>query len=806
MTEASRSSPEDMLLGDLRVFLAQQAAEPDNHLAPYQAGLIFARLGEYDQAVDSYRTALERFPKFPQAFFNMGAAFHSLARFAEAETAYRKALEIDPDDSETWANMGAALENLEEWDKALESYHKALALDPAETQAMLRIGRIHMVRGAYEHARGQYEEALHRTPDDPQVWNDLGLAEFHLHRLEEAERCYRKALEFDDAMPQAWNNLGNLLLKGDDEIGAEQAYRTAANCDGRDPDIWFNLGEFYFSRGRPEAESALRRTVQLNGADLEAWRMLHQWYGDHPNDSRLKPVLEALADAQPGDLELPLELAGVQERLDHLDQARETLERVFALEPGHQEAHQGMVRVALKQGLLMEAYQHMKELHGGSPEIVDLWVHLGQRLYHHDHLEAAEHCLTAALEFRPEQPELWQFTGELAFRREDWETAMERFGKAGESNRNDRHTWMPLIRHFHESGDSQRAIACLAHLEEFEPFLPGLWIEFFQVYQQAGALDTFLSRLERLLELGKTASAHWEDLAQLYDQAGQSERAKACRERMAAGLAPESAPSGTVDLEQPVDLEQDAVLEQPAELDRPSDLEPPMDLARSSAAVAPAPILAVEREDGTIEEGEPYPSSATGASSLSEAERLIEQSARDISAGNHEAALSTLTQAMKADIPRYRAWFRMGGLFFSLGKIEEAEAAFLRATELNPGESKGWYNLGICRAEQERLDHARPAFETCLSLERKFPEAWNWLGLLEFNQGNHTAARRAFVRCLALDRKSKTAWHNLAMLYRAMGNEEEENRCMEHVAELGGLQEKEGLARWKITIRPDSGK
>ena len=202
----------------------------------------------------------------------------------------------------------------------------------------------------------------------------------------------------------------------------------------------------------------------------------------------------------------------------------------------------------------------------------------------------------------------------------------------------------------------------------------------------------------------------------------------------------------------------------------------------------------------------PHPPGATGASARAEAERLLEQSARDISAGNHEAALSTLTQAMKADIPRYRAWFRMGGLFFSLGKIEEAEAAFLRATELNPGESKGWYNLGICRAEQERLDHARPAFETCLSLERKFPEAWNWLGLLEFNQGNHTAARRAFVRCLALDRKSKTAWHNLAMLYRAMGNEEEENRCMEHVAELGGLQEKEGLARWKITIRPDSGK
>ncbi len=787
MTEAFRSSPEDMLLRDLRDFLSQQEAEPDNHLAPYQAGLIFARLGEYEQAVNSYRTALERFPNFPQAFFNMGAAFHSMASFAEAETAYRKALEIDPDDSETWANMGAALENLEEWDKALESYDKALALDPAETRARLRIGRIHMVRGAYEHARGQYEEALHQVPDDPQAWNDLGLAEFHLGRLEEAERCYRKALELDDAMPQAWNNLGNLLLKGDDELGAEQAYRTAADCGGRDPDIWFNLGEFYFSRGRPEAESALRRTVQLNGADLEAWRMLQQWYGDHPNDSRLKPVLEALTDAQPGDLQLLLELAGVKERLDHLDEARETLARVFALEPGHQDAHQGMVRVALKQGLLLEAYQHMKDLHGGSPEVVDLWVHLGQRLYHQDHLEAAEHCLTTGLEFRPEQPELWQFTGELALRREGWETAMERFEKAGESNRNDRHTWMPLIRHFHEHGDSQRAIACLAHLEEFEPFLPGLWIEFYQVYEQAGDLDTFLSRLERLLELGKTAGAHWEDLAQLYEKAGQSERANACRKRMAAGLSSQSPPSTSLELEQATVLEQ------------------PMDLARSSVTVPAAPILAVEAEDGTIEEGEPYFSSATAAAEVSEAERLIEESARNISAGNTEAAISTLTQAMKADIPRYRAWFRMGGLFFSLGKIEEAEAAFLRATELNPEESKGWYNLGICRAEQGRLGDARPVLETCLSLERKFPEAWNWLGLLEFNQGNHAAARRAFVRCLALDRKSKTAWHNLAMLYQAMGNEEEANRCMEHVAKLGGLKEKEGMARWKITIRPDSG-
>ena len=795
MTEASRSSPEDMLLRDLRESLSQQAAEPENHLAPYQAGLIYARLGEYEQAVNSYRTALERFPNFPQAFFNMGAAFHSLARFGEAETAYRQALEIDPDDSETWANMGAALENLEQWDKALESYDKALALDPTETRPKLRIGRIHMVRGAYEHAREQYEEAVHQVPDDSQAWNDLGLAEFHLGRLDEAERCYRKALDLDDALPQAWNNLGNLLLQNDDETGAEHAYRTAAERGGRDPDIWFNLGEFYFSRGRPEAESALRRTVQLNGADLEAWRMLHQWYRDHPNDSRLKPVLEALAEAQPGDLQLPLELAGVQERLDHLEEARETLERIFALEPENQEAHQGMVRVALREGLMLEAYQHMKHLHGGNPEVVDLWVHLGQRLYHQDHLEAAEHCLTTALEFRPEQPELWQFTGELALGREAWEDAMERFENVGESNRNDRHTWMPLIRHFHETNDSQRAIACLAHLEEFEPYLPGLWIEFYQVYEQAGELDTFLGRLERLLELGKTATAHWEDLAQLYEKAGQSERAKACRERLAPSPPPESAPSPFQHFEPAAGLEQ------------------PADLAEPSVTVTPAPILAVETEDGTIEEGDSNFSGAIGVSGIpgangvsvfSEAERLIEESARNISAGNTEAAISTLNQAMKADIPRYRAWFRMGGLFFSLGKFEEAETAFLRATELNQEESKGWYNLGICRAEQGRLDDARPALETCLSLERKFPEAWNWLGLLEFNQGNHPAARRAFIRCLALDRKSKTAWHNLAMLYQAMGNDEEANRCMEHVAELGGLKESEGMARWKITIRPDS--
>ena len=755
----AKSFADSILLDDLQACLRQQEEEPANHLAPYQAGLIYSRLGEFEEAARSYQHAIERFPGFEQAYYNLGAAYSALGRVAEAEQAYHKAIALDGKDSEAWANLGAVQEAQGRLDDALASFGKAVELEPAEREAWLRMARIHLGRGDFAQARSICEAVLERQPEAPEAWNDLGLVHFHEGQRAGAEGCYRKALEFRPDYAQAWCNLANVCAASGDDAEAEGAYRRAIECDDKDPDLWFNLGEFYFQRGHPSTERCLWQAVEMNRGDLEAWELLRRWYDGHANPQRLHAVLRVLALARPQDRGLLRELAHADERERQFDDARQSYQKLLALDGSDAGAHLGLVRVHLKQGQLLEAFRHLQPVASAAPEVVDQWIHLGHRLRHRGRRQEAEVCFQRAREHRPEEPELAQYLGEIAMEREEWAAAMDWFERAGEMNRNDRHVWIPLMRKFYAQPDYARAAQCLEHLDELAQFLPGLWIEFDEVYTQAGRREELLARLERWLELGLVAAAHWHDLAALYERAGQADRAAACRAR-AGTAAPPSGEGGRTYLEP-----RREVVELPTEAEA----------ATPPGSAGPAP---------------------------SDPEYWIDQGEAHYRNGQVGAALDALGRALSLDVPRYRAWFRIGGLFYVLGRLDEAELAFQRATALNAEEAKGWYNLGVCQAERGRLGDARLSFQRALALSYRFGKAWDWLGLLHFNAAEHVQARRCFLRCLAVSRQSANAWHNLGMLYRATGRTADSEHCLAQARRLGGVREKSALSLVQPPQRP----
>jgi tetratricopeptide (TPR) repeat protein len=565
-------------------------------------------------------------------------------------------------------------------------------------------------------------------------------------------------------------------------------------CDGKDPDIWFNLGEFYFQRGHRDAERCLWQSVELNRDDLEAWDLLRRWYQGHPNPQRLHAVLRVLALARPQDVLLQHELALAAEAHRDFALAQQTYRRLVERDPADPAAHLGLVRVYLKQGQVQEAYRHLGQVQESLPEptaeVLDQWVHLGHRLRHHGRRDEAETCFRRALEHRPHEPELAQYLGEIALEREQWLEAFQWFERAGEVSRNDRHVWIPLMRRFFAEQDYAHAAACLDHLEELAQYLPGLWIEFDEVYGQAGRSEELRGRLARWLELGLVAGEHWEQLARLYERAGDEPHAAACRARVPSGVAADGLPADGAP--------RDAVF---LEVQRPGPELPgepaePVAPASAAPAGARAPELPVE-PDAAPEEPPPVAQAASPRleppARDGDAEYWIGQSETHLREGRLKDAMASLHRAVSLDLPRFRAWFRIGGLFYALGQLDEAEAAFARATALNGAEAKGWYNLGLCQAERGRLVPAGKSFQHALKCDRRFAKAWDWLGLLHFHAGEHPQARRCFVRCLAVGRDSANAWHNLGMLYRAMGQEEQSARCLAEAQRLGGVRERAGL-------------
>lgn len=759
--EANSADSDQLLLDDLKAHQVEQEREPNNHLPPYHCGLIHAQLGDHSSAVRSYLTALERNPEFSQGYFNLAIAYSKQGLYSEAEEAYLQAGAASDSDAEPWANLGALREYLGREEDALEAYRKAVDLDPNEREVRRLIGMIYFNRGDHQQAAKIFEEAVAHDPNNEEAWNNLGLIAFRQDKLDEAAKHYQRSVEIDPDYAQAWNNLGNLYLKQGNEAGAVGAYRRALSGDSQDSTIWFNLGEFFFTRDHPEAEKCLSRVVELDKSDMEAWEMLRQWYKRHPNYPSWISVLKVLLANNPDDISLMREMSFVHEKTGDHAEAIRLLKDVIVKEPNDQESRLMMAGLAMKQGKPLDAYEQMNRLDTNEDDALDMWQYLGQRLVYHGDFEQAENSFMKVIAHRPWQLDAWNFLGELASRREEWELAFERNSRAEEINRNDREVWLPLANRFVENGDHGKACECLDKIAGALSYLDGDWERFYPIYEKAGRSEDFLGMLETQIWDNGLPNNMWLPLAGLFARSGLGERAQVCLGRLEGGL--ENHPESEAILESILLGQMPAALETPPE-DREKDTEKNTGEASQQPPAVPSGV-----EVGMLPPTMQAPE--LPASEQSEVESQLE----------------THLRSLQLDPKDFRPWFNAGNALFRLQRLEEAVRHFRSAIELNPGESKAWYNLGCTQEAMGDAAGACESFEHAVALEPGFAQAWNWLGVLRYEMGDQDSSRQAYVRALAYDRSSAKTWHNLGVLYHHQSEGEKSAYCFQESRKHGGV-------------------
>lgn len=92
--------------------------------------------------------------------------------------------------------------------------------------------------------------------------------------------------------------------------------------------------------------------------------------------------------------------------------------------------------------------------------------------------------------------------------------------------------------------------------------------------------------------------------------------------------------------------------------------------------------------------------------------------------GDRELAVRTLQHLVKVAPAQASAWFNLGFVLEELGRIDEAEAAFRQATDLEPLLDRAWYGLGLCLIRQRRFDAAVEALRRNTALQPMSPFGW----------------------------------------------------------------------------------
>jgi len=122
--------------------------------------------GEFEVSVPLYQRAVELYPEFVVAWYNLGIALGRMNRHAEAVDALARAITLKPDFAAAYAARGDVQASSGDFQAAVRDYSMAIELYPDYAQAYFKRALAWMELGNSEDAAQDLEDYLFYKPHD----------------------------------------------------------------------------------------------------------------------------------------------------------------------------------------------------------------------------------------------------------------------------------------------------------------------------------------------------------------------------------------------------------------------------------------------------------------------------------------------------------------------------------------------------------------------------------------------------------------------------------------------------------------
>lgn len=193
------------------LYCRQLLKDFDSHILLNILGAILSAQGKFQDAVASYRKAIELMPDFSLALNNCGVALKHSGEVQAALQCYQQAIELDPGYCEAHTNMGVALQELGRLKEALDCHDRAIKLQPNFADAHYNRGVVLQEQGAFSEAQKSHEAAIRLKPGFVRAYCNHGLVLHEQGKLSEALVSYQSAIASAPVLPEVYANLGTLL-------------------------------------------------------------------------------------------------------------------------------------------------------------------------------------------------------------------------------------------------------------------------------------------------------------------------------------------------------------------------------------------------------------------------------------------------------------------------------------------------------------------------------------------------------------------------------------------------------------------
>ena len=240
---------------------------------------------DYNNAFESYRIVLEKFPVFAEAAYSMGLVKNREKIPNEAVQYFKKALEINPyhekarigldNVTKKSFNDGNRAYKRGDLDGALEAYHKVLEFDQKFYQAHYQIGVIEAKMGNRNGAIVHYQQALEINPNFYKGWYAMGLSKKSNSDNKGALTAFKEAINVHPAYDKAFGAIGEIYLSEKNYDQAIEVLNSAVKVNSKYSKGYSTLGVVYSEmEDWANAANNLVLATTFNEKDAMAWYRL----------------------------------------------------------------------------------------------------------------------------------------------------------------------------------------------------------------------------------------------------------------------------------------------------------------------------------------------------------------------------------------------------------------------------------------------------------------------------------------------------------------------------------------------------
>ncbi|MGE5655405.1 MAG: tetratricopeptide repeat protein [Actinomycetota bacterium] len=822
--------------------LEPQKIPPEEH---FNLGETLLAQGKLDQAIASYRRAIELKPDWAAAYQNLGEALKRQGKTEEAAACYRRAIELNGANasignqgqdtlgvvevSNPIGNQGQdTLAAVQQQGARVAAQPVAPAINIEDAEAYIILGQGYFDQGKYEQAIAACKRAIQIKPDAVAVYKTLGNALQAVGKAEEALNWYARAVELKPDFAEVHANIGSVYAqqqKWQPAIAAYQkaislkpdfagAYRNfakvwtqvgrsveAAECWYRsfqlDPskataDELLNLANAFLEQGKADkALGCLSRTVQLNPASAEAHQKLAEVLKSQGQWQEAATAYRKAVAIDPENGWVYSSLAEVLAKLERWEEVVAAYRKAIEFQPGHSWSHNNLGDALIKLERWEEAVAAYQRAIALKPDF--FWSHnnLGDALIKLEQWEEAVAAYKGANQIQGDF--FWSYNnlGDALRKLEQWEEAVLAYQRGIELDPNQAWTQNNL-------GEA------LFKLER--------WEEAAVAYRRATALNPDFPWSHYQLGEVLAELADWDGAIAAYRNA---QKIKADLPWISVKLGDALRKRAQADLEAASEFYQLAIAENPDDVQlyhkalevKPNDPDLYLQLAdtllrkgwadgavvfyQMGLQVQPDhPELSqrleevLEKKKGVNKAIASTPTSTPSSQDRSQDDYFApHQRAEELQKqGKLEEAIAAYRQAIEIN-PNYHGTFHnLGDIYQQKGKLEEAVTSYRKAIELKPDYAWSHHNLGDALLRQEKLEEAAAAYRKALDIDPNF--AW-----AHYNLGR------------ALNQQDK--------LYEALGHYQRANELDRNLFPLdlqvlreGLLQSQDAYTRWRAKNFP----